>query len=116
MKRACHRCSKPTDDATGLCPDCRASYRSPTERVYDELAWRRVSANFLRLHKWCVLCLERGLTTPATVADHYPRTRRELFAAGIDNPDAFEYLRPLCKADHSRYGRRSIMRFDNDPA
>jgi 5-methylcytosine-specific restriction enzyme A len=42
----------------------------------------------------CVLCGE-----PANIADHYPHSRRELVAAGL-NPDDPQYGRALCKRCH----------------
>jgi hypothetical protein len=35
------------------------------------------------------------------VPDHHPRSRRELIAAGVADPDADEYLRPLCAPCHN---------------
>jgi 5-methylcytosine-specific restriction enzyme A len=32
----------------------------------------------------------------ATVADHFPESRRALVAKGVNDPDAFSRLRPLC--------------------
>ena len=60
-------------------------------------AWQRTRARYLRTHPTCALC-----PAPAQVADHYPRSRRELIAAGIANPDADQYLRPLCTPCHNR--------------
>lgn len=115
MRIACHRCGKPTDEPTGVCPDCRSA--SPAnERPYDSAKWKRRSARFLRLHRWCVLCSKDGLSTQATIADHWPETRKELLAAGVDDPDLDKYLRPLCTAHHATHGRKTRMRFDNDPA
>ena len=52
---------------------------------------------YLRDHPRCVLC-QRA----ATVPDHYPRTRKQLVAASVHNPDAAQYLRALCAACHNR--------------
>ena len=41
-------------------------------------------------------------TALAAVADHYPRSRRELVAAGVRNPDAVEHLRSLCASCHGK--------------
>jgi 5-methylcytosine-specific restriction protein A len=49
----------------------------------------------------CVVHLERGDHVLATVADHYPRSRRELEALGLD-PNDPEYGRGLCASCHSR--------------
>ncbi|MEU8131949.1 hypothetical protein [Streptodolium elevatio] len=39
---------------------------------------------------------------PATVADHFPSSRRQLIAAGVADPDAPERLRALCSPCHNR--------------
>jgi hypothetical protein len=115
VKVACHRCSKPTDDLEGLCDECRD--RQPVnESPYDDAAWRRTSKAFLLKYRWCELCGIRGLQVRATVADHWPRSRRELLAQGVADPDAFMYLRPLCRADHNARAASHTIRFDNDPA
>lgn len=51
-----------------------------------------------------VLLLNDGVCThcqlaPATVADHWPRSRRELIAAGL-NPNDPRHGRPLCAPCH----------------
>jgi 5-methylcytosine-specific restriction protein A len=56
---------------------------------------------FLREHPLCVLCSEL-----AEVPDHWPVKRADLVAAGVDDPDAFERMRPLCLSCHARYGER----------
>jgi ribosomal protein S14 len=111
MMRACHRCGRPTRESSGICPPCTEAYRSAGQRPYDDAAWKRRSASFLRANRKCAICGE-----PSRVADHWPRTRKELLAAGVLDPDLPGYLRPLCLSCHPRHGRRSIMRFDNDPA
>jgi 5-methylcytosine-specific restriction protein A len=97
-----------------VCADCLAA-QPANERPYDDADWRRRSSRFLR-GKLCQICETMGLTTPATVADHYPHTRKELLTLGVEQPDEEKYLRPLCTGCHARYGRRSTMRFNNDPA
>lgn len=49
------------------------------------------------------LCVLRGpgCTGVATVADHYPMSRRELVDAGL-NPNNPKYGRALCKTCHDR--------------
>lgn len=46
-------------------------------------------------HGICVLCQR----APATVADHWPRSRRDLEQAGL-NPNDPAHGRPLCKPCH----------------
>lgn len=115
MKIACHRCGTPTDELDGLCDECRGVLR-PTERPYDDPLWRRRSAAFLRAHPWCALCEELGLSVKATVADHWPMSRKELVAAGESDPDQTKYLRPLCRGHHNARASSHTIRFDNDPA
>jgi 5-methylcytosine-specific restriction protein A len=86
------------------CPHCaarRAREREPGQRTPgDERDQRtaRSSRGFLRRHRVCVLC-----GRPSQVSDHWPRTRRELLAAGVRDPDAWHRLRPLCKPCHDRH-------------
>ena len=58
--------------------------------------WQRIRKAYLYRHPWCTLC-----GAMATVADHYPLSRRELVARGAD-PDAPSNLRPLCATCHNR--------------
>jgi 5-methylcytosine-specific restriction protein A len=114
MKTACVRCGRIIEGRRPVCDECKAS-QPANERPYDSADWKRRSARFLR-GKLCALCSRHGLSIPATVADHYPLTRKELLAQGIETPDEEKYLRPLCASCHSRYGRKTRMQFDNDPA
>jgi 5-methylcytosine-specific restriction protein A len=66
-------------------------------RVYTTRTWRTRRLEFLGVHALCVLC-----GAPATVADHYPVSRRVLVMRGVADPDADERLRPLCKPCHDR--------------
>jgi 5-methylcytosine-specific restriction protein A len=52
-----------------------------------------VRKRYLYAHPWCMLC---GRT--ATVADHFPTSRRQLVAEGVSDPDVWSRLRPLCTA------------------
>jgi 5-methylcytosine-specific restriction protein A len=38
----------------------------------------------------------------SSVADHFPRSRKELLAAGVPDPDLPEFCRGLCRSCHSR--------------
>jgi 5-methylcytosine-specific restriction enzyme A len=67
-----------------------------TERGYGP-AWRKRRARYLAAHPTCALC-----GAGSQVPDHHPRTRRELVAAGVPDPDADEHLRPLCTPCHNR--------------
>jgi 5-methylcytosine-specific restriction enzyme A len=83
----------------GRCIPCRrrivAAYGTPADRGYDA-RWERNRIAFLALNLFCVLC--GGL---ATVADHFPISRRQLVAMGVRNPDAHHRLRALCRHCHS---------------
>lgn len=55
----------------------------------------------------------------AVVADHYPKSRRELVAMGTSDPNNARYLRGLCASCHSKatarnqpggWGRRGYVR------
>jgi 5-methylcytosine-specific restriction protein A len=95
----CSRCG--TLHAAGQrCPTCASRAQSrpdATARGYRARGWRARRASFLAEHQQCVLC---GAT--ATVADHWPHSRKQLLASGVEDPDAIEYLRPLCRACHGR--------------
>lgn len=66
------------------------------ERGYDT-RWQRIRRAYLYRNPWCLLC---GRT--ATVADHFPLSRRQLVAQGVADPDAPNRLRPLCATCHNR--------------
>jgi 5-methylcytosine-specific restriction protein A len=59
--------------------------------------WQRVRKAYIYKHPWCVLCAKA-----ATVADHFPLSRRELEAKGDPNPDSPKHLRPLCTSCHNK--------------
>lgn len=59
--------------------------------------WQRTRKAYLYRNPWCLLCGRM-----ATVADHFPLSRRELVAQGFAEPDAFNRLRPLCTQCHNR--------------
>lgn len=72
--------------------------RRPTGNPYGLAAHRRFRAGVLARNPICVVCMKRS----ATVADHYPRTRKQLTEAGLD-PDDQQYGRGLCRPCHSAY-------------
>lgn len=69
---------------------------SAAERGYSGKAWRFARRTVLRQNPICVLCNREF----ATVADHWPTSRRELVAQGVTNPDAPRHLRALCASCH----------------
>lgn len=70
--------------------------RTAAERGYDA-RWRRRRKRYLRDHPTCCLCGD-----PSEVPDHHPLSREQLLEQGVDNPDADEYLRPLCTPCHNK--------------
>lgn len=107
--RPCNTPGCPGRATSGRCPACRAA-RQHNPRLKAETAaqrgygpvWQTRRLAYLQQHPLCALC--RRL---ASIPDHYPRSRRQLLAAAVADPDADEYLRPLCDACHRREtGRR----------
>ena len=66
------------------------------QRGYSGQHVTRFRRQVLTASPWCV-CGKK-----ATVADHYPRTRKQLVKAGLD-PDDPQYGRGLCAACHNRH-------------
>jgi 5-methylcytosine-specific restriction enzyme A len=91
----------------GRCADCkRESDRArgtSAERGYNSAGHlRRFRPGVLERDQLCVLCEAEGRPpTLATVADHWPLSRRELIAQGLD-PDDPERGRGLCAGCHNR--------------
>lgn len=73
---------------------------SATQRGYGS-QWAQRRAAFLARNPHCAIC-----SGPATVADHYPVSRRDLVSQGVTDPDADHRLRPLCQSDHGRETQR----------
>lgn len=77
------------------------------ERGYAGKLWRSRRRQCLKRDPSCT-CAETNhqhsapCGDPATVADHYPLSRRELLAAGVTDPDTIDRLRGLCASCHSR--------------
>lgn len=74
-----------------------------TERGYKTRGHlRRFRPGVLARDQLCVLCVDEGRPpTLATVADHWPLSRRELLEQGLD-PDDPQHGRGLCKRHHDR--------------
>lgn len=83
------RCAAHEREATAL-------RETPGTSVYGR-RWPNIRRRYLYAHPWCVLC-----SKPATVADHFPDSRRSLVARGVSDPDAWSRLRPLCTSCHNR--------------
>jgi 5-methylcytosine-specific restriction protein A len=88
------------------CPQCapeleRQSDRrrgTSTERGYGHLHRTRFRTAVLRRDPVCVVCCD----DLSTVADHYPKTLRQLKAEGLDPTDP-KHGRGLCKRCHDRH-------------
>lgn len=89
-KGACSTCSRQAEQRRGS-----AAARGYTGQHVD-----RFRAQVLRAQPWCVLCLP-ARREPSTVADHWPRSRRQLVAEGLD-PNDPQYGRGICHVHHSR--------------
>lgn len=96
-----------TASATGLCPRHESQRRSASDkrrgssraRSYTS-RWDRRSREFLAKNPLCARHLVLGDLVTATVADHL-ENRRALVARGVQDPDADEFLVPLCGPCHS---------------
>lgn len=96
------RCGR-THAGTGACPTCRSRARAQAERARGSTTQQgytgehvtRFRAQVLARDPTCVLCGD----APSTDADHWPRSRKELLAAGCD-PNDPQYGRGLCSACH----------------
>jgi 5-methylcytosine-specific restriction enzyme A len=102
-------CGTPTP-AGGRCETCRSRRRADSDRIRGDATqrgygehWRTViRPAYLTRRPRCALC-----GRAATIPDHHPRSRRDLVAAGVADPDADEHLRPLCGPCHSRETARN---------
>ena len=70
---------------------------TPTARGYGRAHRLRFREGVLAKHPVCQLCRR----APSTVADHYPKDRRQLVALGLDANDP-QHGRGLCKPCHDR--------------
>lgn len=94
----CGRCNRTAEQQRG----------SSTQRGYGGRTWRVRRRATLRRDPLCV-CHDAShghgpqCLSPSTVADHWPRSRRDLVAAGIRDPDTLNLLRGICKPCHDRH-------------
>lgn len=103
MPRAMKACPVPgcaTPTAGGRCPEHHKAADlgrgTAAERGYTSAGHRRFRRHVLRRDPLCVLC-----GRVATIADHWPTSRRDLLALGLD-PDDPQRGRGLCKPCHDR--------------
>ena len=99
--RPCSQCGQPVV-SRGKCArhagQADRQRGTASERGYDTMHQSKFRARVLGDAGYvCVLCGEK-----ATVADHFPRTRKELVAAGCD-ANFPGYGRALCKRCHDRH-------------
>jgi 5-methylcytosine-specific restriction enzyme A len=89
----------PNASTGGPCPTHRAPRPDPrpsaARRGYGR-KWEKRRAAKLARDPFCEDC-----GAPATDVDHVP-DRKLLVAAGVADPDAWEYLHSRCKAHHAR--------------
>ena len=64
-------------------------------KLYDTARWQRIRAHQLRTHPLCKFCLERGIMTPATIADHVEPHRGDV------NKFWLGKLQSLCHTCHN---------------
>lgn len=103
--RVCSRC-RDRVPAGQPCPNCapiveRESDRrrgSAHARGYGHLHRTRFRVAVLRRDPVCVVCLDEV----ATIADHYPKTLKQLKDAGLDPTDP-KHGRGLCKRCHDKH-------------
>lgn len=112
-RRALTTCSTPACPelvTSGRCPGCstEAEQRRGTSasRGYGKRHRRVFRAQVLERDVNCVLCIGDGSWTPATVADHWPLSRRELTERGLD-PDDPKHGRGLCARCHNQETARN---------
>ena len=68
--------------------------KNASQRGYDA-EWRKIRMAFLKQNPLCVMCMEEGKTTPATVVDHIiPHRGDKRLFYDVENYQA------LCKRHH----------------
>ena len=104
MIRVCSEPGCPELTENGKCEEHRKAARARRDARRESAAdrgygacWRKIRTAFLAEHPICIDC-----GGDAVVPDHDPKTRRELVAEGVDDPDDFKYLKPRCTTCHNR--------------
>lgn len=72
--------------------------------LYSTASWKRLRKAQLQAMPWCAYCLQLGIRTPATVADHIKphKGNTELFYSPLN-------LQSLCKCCHDGAKKRLEM-------
>jgi hypothetical protein len=105
-------CSRPGCPEFKPCPKHGGDQRaSAKERGYGGKRWKGARTATLKRDPFCT-CRgtldgcdrheDHECMRVSTVADHFPRERNELLAAGILDPDLPQFLRGMCASCHSR--------------
>jgi 5-methylcytosine-specific restriction protein A len=114
--RVCPTIGCPQLTEGGRCQDCKS--KAAKLRAGHTLhgggnspAWRTARARCLRRDRICTCTDERDGHGPrcyaqATVADHWPDSKRDLIAAGVRDVDAQHRLRGVCASCHSKHTAR----------
>ena len=99
MAKVCNVPGCPTISDTPRCPEHTkaADKARPDRGVYSKTPHRRFRRRVLKRDPLCVLC-----GAIATVADHYPTSRRDLVAQGLDPNDPTRG-RGLCAPCHNKH-------------
>lgn len=96
-----HGCPTVYDGKASRCPEherkADRARGTSRDRGYNTPGHRAFRTAVLTRDPICVLCQ----VAVSTVADHYPRSRKELIELGLD-PNDPQYGRGLCKQDHDR--------------
>ena len=95
-------CPELVEHGTSRCEDCAAQADrrrgTATERGYNSRGHHRFRRKVLERDPICVI---DGCMAPATIADHWPVSRRDLVAKGLD-PNDPSRGRGLCVRCHGR--------------
>lgn len=98
---------------TGRCDTCESAADrergTAKERGYGTAAWEARRRECLRRDPLCVCTAPghghdgRQCIAASHVADHWPKSRRQLVALGIRDPNALQYLRGICDRCHNKH-------------
>jgi 5-methylcytosine-specific restriction protein A len=96
----------------GKCETCLSKSRRQIDRVRGNAGERGYGHDHREQFRLAVLKRDRWICRmcggAAVAADHYPSTRRELVAAGL-NPNDPQYGRALCTTCHNRHTAKATQ-------